>query len=390
MSANGIHRILFINNTDPEQGGGGERALLNQAVCLQERGFETVILSSRTDPDLPRRRTICDVEIRTVKCLPDVLHRFEIFYFYFVRAMFPFFSLPFLVRTLYRQKIDVVVDSHTPHPSLVPFIGPIFSIPIIAHVHEYHDRSALRKYPLPIGIIQLTVQNFLRMGLYTAIVVPREYTKNALVNYGVTIPIYVVPNGIDVEVFENPPELSVETFDLLVISRLEYRKGVDLLIDVMNRVVQNHPTVQLGIAGSGTQRDNLEAMVDRLDLESNVKFLGYVSEERKRALLHNASIFVLPSRQEGFGIAALEAMASGTPIVANKLPVIEDILPKGPNRLVDAENTEVFADTLIEVIDQIGNTQMNMEINQERAHNYDLDRVTQQSISVLTEVYSTS
>jgi glycosyltransferase involved in cell wall biosynthesis len=261
-------------------------------------------------------------------------------------------------------------------------------VPVVALVHEYHDWSALEKYPLPIGAIQLTVQNLLRLGLFTAVVVPREHTKQELQKYGVSEPIHVVPNGIDIETYANPPSKSAESYDFLVVSRLEHRKGVDLLLEAMVHVVQDRPSVQLGIAGSGTERETLEAMTKQLGIESNVEFLGYVSEERKRTLLHESSVFVLPSRQEGFGIAALEAMATGTPIVANTLPVIKSLLPDRPNRLVDANDSDVFASVLLEVLDHAQNTDSPGLNNQQEARFYDLETVGEQAASVYEQVCS--
>jgi glycosyltransferase involved in cell wall biosynthesis len=74
---------------------------------------------------------------------------------------------------------------------------------------------------------------------------------------------------------------------------------------------------------------DLEKLADALSIAEFVAFEGRVTEERKQALLNRASAFVFPSLQEGFGIALLEAMAAGLPVVAYDLPVFREFLSDG-------------------------------------------------------------
>jgi glycosyltransferase involved in cell wall biosynthesis len=380
--------VLYVNNTDPEDGGGGDRRLFEEAATLQEKGTNVKVIASRTDPNLASRRVSEGVEIRTVKCVPDFLRYALTVHFYLTRSLFPFVSLPILAVTLFANDFDVVVDNHTPHPSLVGFLGLVFSTPVVALVHEYHDRSAFEKYPLPVGLIQLVVQNFLRLGLYSAVIVPREQTKGALEAYGTSAPVHVVPNGLAVNEYLRPPASSpVESFDFVVVSRLVYRKGIDQLLEAMAVVIEEEPSARLGIAGSGTERERLEAMVVELGVEENVEFMGYVSEERKRASLHEAGVFVLPSRQEGFGIAVLEAMATGTPVVANDLSVLRSLVPEGPNRLADAADPEAFAAAMVAILNETRNEDQTASVrNQKEAEQYSLARVGEQASSVYDQV----
>lgn len=380
--------LLYVNNTDPEDGGGGDRRLFEEATTLQENGAEVRIIASRTDPKLGQSRIENGVEIKTVKCIPDFFHRAPTIHFYLSRSLFPFISLPVLLSTLIRDDIDVIVDNHTPHPSLVAFLGRLFSIPVVALVHEYHDWSALEKYPLPVGIIQLLVQNFLRIGLYTAVIVPREETKEALERYGTSVPIHVVPNGLDIETYQQKPEtVEAASFDFVVVSRLVHRKGIDRLLEAMSVVTEAYPKAQLGIAGSGPERDRLERQAVELGISENVTFLGFVSEKRKRALLHQSNVFVLPSRQEGFGIAVLEAMATGTPVVANDLDIIRRLIPEEPNQLVDADDPEALAGAMMEVLSEENDCeQISTSENLQEAEQYSLDRVGEQATSVYEQV----
>jgi glycosyltransferase involved in cell wall biosynthesis len=378
--------ILYVNNTDPTDGGGGDQRILDEAKELAKRGYDVTIVAGRTDPSLPSTRTVNGIHIRTVKCLPDLLAGFDTLYFYFVRMLFPLLSVPKLIGECRIDPPDLVVDDFTPHPSLASLLSRLFSIPVIAIVHEYHNRTALEKFPFVIGVIQLGVQNILRTNLYDGVIVPRQSTKEQLREYGVSVPIYGVPNGIDVTPYEEPPDASAATgYDLLVVSRLVYRKGIDQLIDAMELVAKSQPDVRLGIAGDGPQREELQQQVASRGLEDSIEFLGYVPEEEKIALLHAADLFVLPSRQEGFGIAVLEAMATGTPVVVNDLAVLRDLVPEAGGTFVDASDQAAFADALLDAL-QLSETERQKcrKINQTRATEYSWTTVTDQ----VEEIYA--
>ncbi|MCO8255724.1 glycosyltransferase family 4 protein [Haladaptatus sp. AB618] len=369
--------ILYLNNTDPEDGGGGDRRLFDEATVIADSGADVRIIASRTDPTLPAKREVDGVSIRTIKCVPDALSRFTTLYFYLSRSLFPFVSFPLLLWIMWTDEIDVIVDSYTPHPTLVAPVARVFSIPVVALVHEFHDRSALSKYPLPIGVIQLLVQNLLRSGLYSAVVVPRELTKQELHEYGVTTQIHVVPNGINYESYcTSPDDVDAKQYDLLVVSRLVHRKGIDLLLEAMENVVDERPETTLAIAGTGPRQQALERQAEKSGISENVDFLGFVSEQRKIGLLHEARIFVLPSRQEGFGIAVLEAMATETPVVVNDLRILRALVPDDESCFVDATDAEVFADTLVTLLDQPDASLQELGTkNQNRAVDFTLQQV---------------
>jgi len=105
---------------------------------------------------------------------------------------------------------------------------------------------------------------------------------------------------------------------VLFVGVLRYYKGLDVLLRAMAKV----PHARLVIAGRGRERTGLEALAARLGISGRVTFAGEVPGVRRRVLLHAADVFVLPSidRSEAFGIAQLEAMACGTPVVSSDLP----------------------------------------------------------------------
>ena len=130
----------------------------------------------------------------------------------------------------------------------------------------------------------------------------------------------VVPLGIDDEWLDGEPVTrSDERPTLVAMSRLDGKKGVDLLIEAFREVATDAALDdwRLVIAGDGPERyvDSLRRLAQAGAARDRIEFRGWVSGAERRALLQDARLFALPSLQENFGIALVEAMASGVPAV---------------------------------------------------------------------------
>ena len=142
----------------------------------------------------------------------------------------------------------------------------------------------------------------------------------------VRIPSAVIPLGIDLSAFEHLPalgtfrrhypQLASRTL-LLFLSRLDPIKGLDLLLPAFAQVRQARPDVALVLAGRGAPGYEawLRARVKELGLEGGVLFTGFLEGEQKLAALADCDLFVLPSYSENFGMAIVEAMACGLPVI---------------------------------------------------------------------------
>ncbi|MFA5500590.1 MAG: glycosyltransferase family 4 protein [Candidatus Omnitrophota bacterium] len=129
-------------------------------------------------------------------------------------------------------------------------------------------------------------------------------------------------------------------------ARLSPVKGQRFLIEAMKRVVSKNGDVQCLIVGSGPEETALKALSMNSGLGNHIKFTGFL---HKTAPLYLAcmDIFVLPSIEEGLGIALLEAMASGKPCIASNVGGITDIIKDGENGiLVPAGDDKAIADAL--------------------------------------------
>jgi glycosyltransferase involved in cell wall biosynthesis len=159
--------------------------------------------------------------------------------------------------------------------------------------------------------------------------------------------IRVVPNGVDTARF-TPSEgcdaikhkIRIDNrLCVLFVGRLIPRKGLSFLIEAAKQVVKEYTQTMFVIVGDGPLRNTLRASLEKMNLLSNFVFLGDVQESVLSLLYNCADVFVLPSIQEGQGIALLEAQATAKPVVAFDVGgVSEAVLDKETGFLIKPDN----------------------------------------------------
>ena len=144
-----------------------------------------------------------------------------------------------------------------------------------------------------------------------------------------------IHNAIDYERFSTIRMRSEKLRDEILIAsiaRFEKVKGLDTLIRAAAKVVEENPKVKFILVGGGSMKSELQDLVRSLCLEENVKLLDYTSEVDR--ILSEASLMVLPSLYEPFGMAAAEALATGLPVIASKTGGLKEIISEGVNGLL--------------------------------------------------------
>ncbi|MCI4369051.1 MAG: glycosyltransferase, partial [Thermoplasmata archaeon] len=136
---------------------------------------------------------------------------------------------------------------------------------------------------------------------------------------------------------------------VLYLGRLAAMKGVDTFLRAAARVAPLAPEALFVIAGEGPEYPNLVRISAHLGIAERVLFLGRVTDDERSVLLASASVFVLPSVVEPFGIAALEAMVAGVPTIVSKTSGVAEI--SEGTFAVDFWDIEEFASRIGELLE---------------------------------------
>lgn len=156
----------------------------------------------------------------------------------------------------------------------------------------------------------------------------------------------VISNSVDVAKFANNSPISKAR--IVFLGRLVMRKGCRQLIEAFDLLTKTYPEAELVIAGDGAQRPELEKLVKRKGLSSQVKFLGFIAEADKPSLLGSATIACFPSLGgESFGVVLLEAMAAGSgAVLGGNNPGYQTVLAAKPELMFDPKNAHELAHKL--------------------------------------------
>ncbi|KAJ4823802.1 hypothetical protein Tsubulata_005646 [Turnera subulata] len=148
--------------------------------------------------------------------------------------------------------------------------------------------------------------------------------------------VYVIPNAVDTAMFKPAPvRPSNNEIVIVVISRLVYRKGADLLVEVIPKICCLYPNVRFVIGGDGPKRVRLEEMREKHSIQDRVEMLGAVPHSRVRSVLISGHIFLNSSLTEAFCIAILEAASCGLLTVSTRVGGVPEASPD-PDDMVQA------------------------------------------------------
>lgn len=192
-------------------------------------------------------------------------------------------------------------------------------------------------------------------------------------------------SNIEVNVIEKRKELGFSSDDILLLSvgELQYRKNHKVIIEAISRI--NNPKIKYIICGCGELEAYLMELAQKLHVEKQLFLLGHRYDIAE--ILKSVDIFVHPSLREGLGIAALEAMSAGLPLVTSNIQGIKDfVIDRQTGYSLCPNDVDGFKNAIQTLIDNPELRQSITKKNVEYVKKYDIAESTKQVYSILEEL----
>lgn len=323
-----VHNLFFM--------GGTTRAVSNTANMLSEKGHSVTILStfrSQKDPYFPlnkkiKVKSIIDYTSENKRRLIHILfNRLNHFFYPIFKSkhihldepgirQFSRFIEKKMIREIQQVDTDILISTRASYNLLVAEYASK-NVKIIAQEHMVYSMHSER--------LQDSIQkNYNKFDYVTTL------TNKDAIDYQQFLnpdKVFSIPNILSNE-YLNRVNVSRKNI-ILAAGRFEAEKGFDLLIEAIHL---NHTLLrewEVHIYGNGQQKELLTKLIDNYHLNDTIKLYPPTSHLYKK--MNEASLFVLPSRFEGFGMVIIEAMASRLPVIAFNCPI-------GPSTIINDTN----------------------------------------------------
>lgn len=288
-------------------------------------------------------------------------------------------GLAYVLRTLHAttslfgKRVDIVYSGSDFFPDVLPaFLYTRFRrntrwVQCIFHIYpDWRTRPGNKGVNFASALLQ-------RLSLWLArhadgVVNINSEVREALIARGLDArKITIITPGIDLDYIATiTPGNGQDVYDAVFLGRLTPSKGIFDLPPIWKKVTERLPRARLAIIGGSSEAIRAKLLVDfeAHGIHHNVDLLGYVETEKIYALLKRAPVFVFPSHEEGFGIAIVEAMACGAPVVSWNLSVYDKLFG-GAITTVPLGDYQAFAEALLALL---RNTEANTDIISQALH----------------------
>ena len=196
----------------------------------------------------------------------------------------------------------------------------------------------------------------------------------------------VIPNGVDFTKFKPDPELQKKKnsneITIISVSRQAYRKGTDLLIEIIPEVCKLFPNVKFVIGGDGPKKPLLENMIETSNLQDRVTLTGALRHNKVRDIMIKGNLYLNTSLTESFCIAIVEAASTGLYTIATDVGGVGEVLPDNMVKLVNADKDSIIKGIKesIETYENIKNNTNDFNAVLKDAYNW--DKVAHKTIQV--------
>jgi len=277
-------------------------------------------------------------------------------------ASIDFYENPIVLSVFFhvlRQHYDVIMlrEDYPIICNLAYFAAKIKKIPLTLSTDRTYSLGVSNLKGLLLKILDSTTNRLVRNGVDAYIAHCSAAKEFVIDELKTTNQVKVIHIGIDTDFFK-PMErrakyLNEGTFKILTVARLHNHKGLEYLVKAMTSVVEKYPGVRLYIKGKGEEEKKLKEMIDILGLEEHIRFIKEAIPGNDLPEFYSeCDLYVQPSIIEPFGIAVLEAMACGKPVVGTKTGGMLDTIVDGVTGFsVPPANPEELSGAIIKLID---------------------------------------
>jgi phosphatidylinositol glycan class A protein len=312
------HTILICSDFFFPNYGGVEQHMFQLAQFLMKRGHKVVVMTHAYDERSGVRWMTGGLKVYYVPMLP-----------FYNKNTFPILwgCFPIFRDIVLRERIDIV---HC-HQAFSTIAHEAIMHAGTMGCHTVFTDHSLFGFRDASGILMNKLLKFTLSNISHVICVSHTGKENTVLRARLNhSDVSVIPNAVDCSAFT--PDISArpdhrDRVNIVIISRLVYRKGMDLVAKVMPMMCERYPQVHFIIGGDGPKKLLLEETVQKHQLHDRVEFLGAVPSSGVRDVLIRGHIFLNCSLTEAFCIAILEAASCGLLVVATKVGGVPEVLP---------------------------------------------------------------
>jgi len=369
-----VLRIAMVSDFFYPNFGGVEEHLYSLSQCLLRRGSKVIII------------THCYGERAGIRYLTNGL---KVYYLpqmpFYNQNSFPtfFFTFPLLRKVLIREQINIVhchqAFSTLAHECILHSRTMGYKVVFTDHsLFGFADASSIHMNK---------ILKFSLSDISHVICVSNTSKENTVLRAQLDPHLVsVIPNAVDTTVFTpDPSARDPNKISIVIMSRLVYRKGIDLVIDIIPIICRRFPNVHFIIGGDGPKRVNLEEMREKHQLHDRVELLGSVKHSNVRNVLVQGDIFLNSSLTEAFCIAIVEAASCGLLVVSTKVGGVPEVLPPHLIKLA-APDSDELVERLTEAIAQVKDV-IPQKLHEEVKAMYDWNDVAQRTEKVYHHIY---
>jgi len=387
----GIFNAYFALNAKECPIGGGEKRFFEVFRRWSNQGLDISILTTR----MGYNTCISQKLSASYKIIPfSFLDKLGVAGAYFFRTIIACFLAP-------KFKGNLIIYTET---EIIPDIIPAIATKLlnknskiacmIFHlVPHYSTRTGLKVVNFVSYYAQALSLEFIKC-FADIIFVDNFLLKQDLINKrgfsgSLSEKIKVSHMGINKKNIDKIKSFSAKKYDGFFLGRLHISKGIFDLIEIWNLVVKKNKKAKLALCGAATKEmlEEINKKIRGFGLEDNIFYLGFLPTDEVFRNLKSSRIFVFPSHEEGWGIAACEAMACKLPVVAYDLPVFKEVFPKG---LISVKMGD-YRSFSEEILKLLLNKEKYNKLSSEAekiASRYDWDDVARRELTYLTKNFN--